>query len=215
MGVPVADTAGGLFAALAVVSALLRRQTSGDGAYLDALLTDAALSLAACRGLAPPESRQHLHPANDLFHCRNGGVIAVGLLEDHFFDGFVAALGAAGAALRHPDFSDMASRQRNGNALHSLLEQLMATRDAAEWEALAAAHKLPLSKVLSVSEALAAQNPGAAAPAFPVLVDHQRLLAPLQAAPALGADSAQILSGLGVDQLTLLNLQEAGVVPTP
>ncbi|WP_372716133.1 CaiB/BaiF CoA transferase family protein [Immundisolibacter sp.] len=214
LGVPVADTAGGLFAALAVVSALLRRQTGGAGAYLDASLTDAALSLAACRGLAAPESRQHLHPANDLFHCRDGGVIAVGLLEDHFFEAFVAALGAAGTALRHPDFANMASRQRNGDALHSLLDRLMATRDVAEWEALAAAHKLPLAKVLNVSEALAVQDPGVPAPAFPVRVDHQRLSAPLQSAPVLGADSAQILSGLGLDQSTLMALHQAGVVPS-
>ncbi len=216
LGVPVADTAGGLFAALAVVSALLRRAATGEGAYLDASLTDAALSLAACRGLAPAESRTHLHPANDLFACRDGSLIAAGLLEDHFFAGFVAAQGEAGAALRVPQFADLASRQRHGNELQALLATLFASRDATDWEALANAHRLPMVRVRGVAEALTEQNSAAPAPAFPVRIDGAHLPAPTQPAPALGADTASVLTAIGYDAAAIAALAESGVlIPSP
>ena len=212
-GVPVADTAGGLFAALAVVSALLRRATTGEGAYLDASLTDAALSLAACRGLAPTQSRAHLHPANDLFTCRDGALIAAGLLEDHFFNGFVAALGEAGNALRAPQYADIASRQRHGDALQAILTALFVSRDAADWAALADAHRLPMVRVLSVAQALAQQDPAAPAPAFPVRIDGAHLPAPARSAPTLGADAASVLAAIGYDAAAIAALTTAGVLP--
>jgi len=211
-GVPVADTAGGLFGALAVVSALLRRAATGEGAYLDASLTDAALSLAACRGLAPAQSRAHLHPANDLFTCRDGALIAAGLLEDHFFSGFVAALGEAGNALRAPQYANVASRQRHGDELQAILTTLFASRDAAHWEALANAHRLPMLRVLGVAEALAQQDPSAPAPAFPVRIDGAHLPAPAQSAPTLGADAASVLAAVGYDAAAVAALTAAGVL---
>ncbi len=214
-GVPVADTAGGLFAALAVVSALLRRAATGEGAYLDASLTDAALSLAACRGLASAQSRAHLHPANDLFTCRDGALIAAGLLEDHFFAGFVAALGEAGNALRAPQYADIHSRQRHGDALQAELKTLFASRDAGDWEALATAHRLPIVRVLGVAEALAQQDPIAPAPAFPVRIDGARLPAAVQAAPTLGAHAATVLAAIGYDAAAVTALVDAGVLILP
>lgn len=45
-GVPVADMAGGLFAAFAVVAALASPDRTGEGEYVDVALTDVAMSLA-------------------------------------------------------------------------------------------------------------------------------------------------------------------------
>lgn len=213
-GVPVADTASGLFAALAVVSALLRRASSGEGAYLDASITDAALSLAACRGLAPPESRTHLHPANDVFTCADGAELAAGLLEDHFFAGFVRALGEAGLPLTDPRFASVAARQTHGDELQQHLAAIFATRTAAAWEALGATHGLPLVRLRSVADALADQHPGAPAPDFAVRVDGARLPAAAADAPALGADTAAVLGAIGYDAAGLASLRAAGVLPT-
>lgn len=212
-GVPVADTAGGLFAALAVVSALLRRASTGEGAYLDASITDAALSLAACRGLAPPESRAHLHPANDVFTCADGAQLAAGLLEDHFFAGFARALGAAGAPLTEPRFATVAARQAHGDELQRRLAAIFATRTAADWEALGAAHGLPLVRVRAVAEALADQHPGAPAPDFAVRVDGARLPAPATDAPVLGAHTDAVLGAIGYDAAARAALRETGVLP--
>jgi crotonobetainyl-CoA:carnitine CoA-transferase CaiB-like acyl-CoA transferase len=212
-GVPVADTASGLFAALAVTSALLRRASTGQGAYLDASITDAALSLAACRGLAPPESRTHLHPANDVFTCADGAELAAGLLEDHFFAGFARALGAAGAPLNEPRFASVAARQQHGDALQQLLARIFATRPAADWEDFGNAHGLPLVRVRSVAEALADQHPGAPAPDFAVRVNGACLPAATPDAPALGADTDAVLGAIGYDAAGLASLRAAGVLP--
>ena len=212
-GVPVADTASGLFAALAIASALLRRASTGEGAYLDASITDAALSLAACRGLAPSASRTHLHPANDVFACADGVELAAGLLEDHFFGGFVQALGEAGAPLAAWRFATVAGRQTHGDELQQRLAAIFATRTAADWEAFGDAHHLPLVRVRSVAEALADQHPGAPAPDFAVRVDGARLPAAVSAAPALGADTAAVLGAIGYDAAALASLHEAGILP--
>lgn len=212
-GVPVADTASGLFAALAVTSALLRRASTGEGAYLDASITDAALSLAACRGLAPPESRAHLHPANDVFTCADGAELAAGLLEDHFFAGFARALGEAGGPLTDPRFATVTERQIHGDELQQCLAAIFATRSAADWEAFGDAHGLPLVRVRSVAEALDDQHPAAPAPDFAVRVDGARLPAAANAAPALGADTDAVLSAIGYDAAGLASLRAAGVLP--
>src|SRR5438034_1057428 len=45
MGLPMADLAGGMFGAFAVVAALLRRQTTGQGTHMDLSLLDCQVSL--------------------------------------------------------------------------------------------------------------------------------------------------------------------------
>ena len=125
----------------------------------------------------------------------------------------MAALGEAGNALRAPQYANVASRQRHGDELQAILTALFVSRDAAEWAALADAHRLPMVRVLSVAQALAQQDPAAPAPAFPVRIDGAHLPAPARSAPTLGADAASVLAAIGYDAAAIAALTTAGVLP--
>ena len=67
-GAPIADLAGGLFATIGIISALFRRELTGEGQYIDISLLDCSMSLAAyhishyfCSGIIPrPLGSGHL-----------------------------------------------------------------------------------------------------------------------------------------------------------
>src|SRR3954454_1225669 len=84
---PIADMAGGAFAATAILAAL----REGKGAYLDLSLFEAAFFLTAMRhGLDPKvDPRAHLFPVNDVFETADGQRLTLGILEEHFWQNFV------------------------------------------------------------------------------------------------------------------------------
>jgi crotonobetainyl-CoA:carnitine CoA-transferase CaiB-like acyl-CoA transferase len=93
--------------------------------------------------------------------------------------------------------------------VRSAVAAVIASRPAAEWEALAAEHDLPLEPVRSATEAAAHPQAGPAGVltrgsggiprlAFPARFDGDRPRAG-GAAPALGADTERLLDELGLD----------------
>lgn len=103
-GLQVADQAGGaLMAAFRISTALLAREKSGRGVWLDVSMTDGVLSLlapvlaaTAASGAAPVPGEEILSggsPAYGLYRCKDGGVIALAALEPKFWAGLCAAVG--------------------------------------------------------------------------------------------------------------------------
>lgn len=208
-GLPLADLAGALYGALAIVAAVHDARASGRGRFLDVSLTGAALRLAAARGLdAAP--RAHLHPTNDVFHTADGALIAVALIEDHFYARFADALADTWPQLRHASFATAPARQAAGDALHGLLETVFASRDQAQWLTLAAEHALPISPVRTPQQAHAAIHPGLPHPPLPVVTDAAALIA--APAPALGADTAAVLAQVGFSTNEITALGASGTV---
>src|SRR6478736_2251526 len=83
---PIADMAGGSFAAIAILAAL----REGKGAYLDLSLFEAAFFLGAMRHSLDPkvDARAHLFPVNDVFETADGKRLTLGILEEHFWTNF-------------------------------------------------------------------------------------------------------------------------------
>ena len=169
-GLPLADLAGSLHAALGIVAAVHEARASGRGRFLDVSLTAAALRLAAARGL-DAAARAHLHPTNDLFVTRDGQTLAAALIEDHFYARFAAALKVHWPALDDPAYATVAARQTAGDALHALLVDIFASRTLEDWLALADAHALPLSPVRDPAGAHAALYPDLPHPPVPIATD--------------------------------------------
>src|SRR5437660_9980936 len=124
---PIADMAGGAFAALAILAAL----REGKGAYLDLSLFEAAFFLCAMRHSldAKVDPRAHLFPVNDVFETSDGKRLTLGILEEHFWQNFVRIVPELG----DERFASDASRRANGDELSRKLEQVLKTRTAAEW----------------------------------------------------------------------------------
>src|SRR6266436_5485878 len=124
---PIADMAGGAFAALAILAAL----REGKGAYLDLSLFEAAFFLTAMRhGLDPNvDPRAHLFPVNDVFETADGKRMTLGILEEHFWQNFVRIVPELG----DERFATDAKRRAHGDALSRKLEEVLKTRTAAAW----------------------------------------------------------------------------------
>ncbi len=100
----VADyAAGGMAAALHVLAALLRRQHTGQGAYCDVSVTDAAFELCwilvdtfLATGVEPRRGRtitSGFWPWYDVYPCQDGKLLAVAAIEPHFYQALCRALG--------------------------------------------------------------------------------------------------------------------------
>ncbi|MDW8371624.1 MAG: CoA transferase [Geminicoccaceae bacterium] len=162
VGFPVADTIGGLTAAMAVVAALFRRERSGKGERIDVSMLEALLSAMGWPvsnwliGGRRPEPVGNENPtAAPAATSRSGRVLLdLAANEEAQFEALCAVLGRPELA-RDPRFAEREARERNRAVLRAELEALLAARDAADWAARLARAGVPAGPVLSLEEALA------------------------------------------------------------
>jgi crotonobetainyl-CoA:carnitine CoA-transferase CaiB-like acyl-CoA transferase len=153
---PIADLAGGVYAAMAVCAALVRRARTDEGESIDVSMTDI---LASWTGAVPPltlpdgQSVGGQVPGYGTFATADGGWIALGVIsEDHFWSGLVRTLGLDDAASL-----SFGERLALGNGLAARIEEAIAARDRDELVSELAESGVPVSPVLSQREMLAAQ----------------------------------------------------------
>jgi alpha-methylacyl-CoA racemase len=211
---PVADMGGGAFAAIAVLSALHQRSTSGKGVQLDLSLFEAAFFWSAMRhGLDPGvDPRAHIFPVNDVFECADGKRLTLGILEEHFWHNFVHAVGDIAPDLTWPQYASDARRREHGNALSARLAEVLRMKSAAEWIALLEANDVPVDLCLTPAEAarlpqLRERNAVADGFAmFPVWADGRRGARIASGVPRLGEHSREVLVELGFDDAQIAEL---------
>ncbi len=103
-GATVADSAaGGMHAALSIFAALLRRERTGRGEYLDVCVAEGVLWLTSlyvdqylATGASPGPGHDVLtgrYACYDVYGCSDGKWLAVGAIEGHFFANLCRALG--------------------------------------------------------------------------------------------------------------------------
>ena len=222
-GLPVADLAGGSYAVIAILSALHERTVTGKGVYLDLSLAEAALSFTQLRhGLDLDEpTRMHLYPTNDLFETADGQAIALGIVEQHFWEGFVAAASDLAPDLRDARYADEPKRRSHGDALAQRLREVMRQRPAADWLASFEAHDVPAQLALSPAQAsrsaqissreMVMERNGERHLPFPVRADGRRGAVFNATAPELGADTDAVLAEVGFTHSELGRLRASGV----
>jgi crotonobetainyl-CoA:carnitine CoA-transferase CaiB-like acyl-CoA transferase len=205
---PIADMAGGAFAAVAILAAL----REGQGAYLDLSLFEAAFFLCAMRhGLDPAaDPRAHIWPVNDVFETSDGKRLTLGILEEHFWQNFAKLA----PELADDRFSSDKKRRANGDELSRVLEKLLKTKSAAEWIHLCEENDVPVD--LCVTPAEAAKHPqlverkaterGYAK--FPVWANGRRGGSIRAGTPKLGEHSREILVELGFDDAEIADLMK-------
>ena len=133
---PIADYAGALNAFALISAALFRRERTGQGAYIDIGMADAALALLGpeAAALAQPDydARRGRGPyaggwaCYNLYRCACGGHISLGALEPRFWANFCAAVG-------RPDWIARQTEPRPQTGLIAELSDLFAMRSRADW----------------------------------------------------------------------------------
>ncbi len=208
--VQVADVAGGsLMAAVGILAALLERERTGKGRWLDVSMTEGVLALFAPHlAMALAEDRDHI-PGGEMlsggyggyrtYRCADGGLVTVAPLEPKFWISLVATLG------------DEAPDTPDPGALAAMFIQ----RDRDAW--------VDLLKDACVGPALQAREvPGLAH--FAMRGAFETVLGiPMAKSPfpwsartgvrLLGEDTRPVLSALGIDVNALLGAGAAAIPP--
>lgn len=155
-GLQIADVAGALLAASAILAALLDRERRGRGRRLDQPLVVAPLPFvtwAFAEASAGGGAGRELLlagrcPCYRTYRCGDGTEVAVGALEPKFWAGLVELLGVPELAGAGYDAGE------EGAAAARRLGEVFAEHPRDHWLALAAERGLPVSPVLGVAEAI-------------------------------------------------------------
>jgi crotonobetainyl-CoA:carnitine CoA-transferase CaiB-like acyl-CoA transferase len=162
MGLPIGDLAGGMFGALAVAAALLRRQTTGQGAHIDLSLLDCQASLLTylaqyfwADGRVPgPQGSGHASVVPYQALATRDGHLIVAVFAEKFWRGFCLALGRP--EWEHdPRFASNRDRVGHREVLMPLVEAILATGTTQEWLARLTAQGVPATPILTVDRVLA------------------------------------------------------------
>jgi len=162
VGYPVADTVGGMTAAFAISSALVRRMTTGDGAFVDVSMLDSMLvtmgwvvSNFLIAGVEPrPMGNSNFTAAPSGAFNTGGGLLNIAANKQEQFKTLANAIGREDL-LVDPRFADREERKSNREELTLELEAALSARPAHEWETALSRIGIPAGRVLSVPEALA------------------------------------------------------------
>jgi crotonobetainyl-CoA:carnitine CoA-transferase CaiB-like acyl-CoA transferase len=204
MSVPVADLAGGMLAAVAVLSALVGRQSSGRGAYLDVAMIDAVTlwlapvvgSIYAATGQNPQRGQLPLAgglPCYNVYETADEKFLSLAALEGHFWTAFCNAINR----------SDWAPRQFD-HSLGAELAGLFRQRPREEWIELLRETDVCLEPVNEMDEVLR----------HPQLIERGRAHSASSPAPALGQHTVEILKELGLSDSEIQDLDKAGIIKT-
>ncbi|MFF8605889.1 CaiB/BaiF CoA transferase family protein [Streptomyces sp. NPDC015346] len=190
----VGDYAGGsLYLVIGVLAALQHARTHGEGQVVDAAIVDGAAHLATMiHGMLAAGGWQDRRGVNLLdggcpfygvYETSDGGHMAVGALEQQFYDEFVTLLGIEDAAPARKDFG-------RWDELRASVADRFRSRTRAEWTEVFAGTDACVAPVLSLREAPA--HPHLAARS--TFVEHGGLTQPAPA-PRFSATPGAVRSG--------------------
>ena len=140
VGIPVADLSAGIFTAMGVLIALLEREVSGEGQWVESSLLAAQIAMLdfqAARWLIAgevPEQAGNDHPTSiptGVFRTRDG-YINIASAGDDIYRRLCRALDASALA-DNPDYASGKSRSQNRKALNAAIETITSQRESAEW----------------------------------------------------------------------------------
>jgi CoA:oxalate CoA-transferase len=220
VGVPVADLSASLYTVTSILAALMLRQKTGVGQYLDVSITDCVFTLVGPRlGSAqdnPGFAKKDVlcRAGYGVYETRDRRYIALGAVEDHFWERLVRVL--AIPALADPGYAKSADRWKATHALDPLIRAKIRERNRDEWISTFNQNDVPVTSVTTLDGAfddpqlnarrMVLQGDGIRYLDYPVRmegVDATRHTA----ARELGADNESVLASAGYSpqQIAALN----------
>jgi crotonobetainyl-CoA:carnitine CoA-transferase CaiB-like acyl-CoA transferase len=227
-GIPIADLCAGIFCAYGVAVALIEREKSGQGQWVQSSLLQAQLFMLdfqAARWLMKGEvARQagNNHPTSiptGVYKTRDG-YMNLAASGHKIWVRLCQALGAPELAT-HPDYASASLRSMNRDPLHADLQAYFLERDTADWVELLNEAGVPSGPIYSIDEAFAdpqVQHLGIAK----TLGDTAYLGQPVTLSrtpshiathpPGLGEHTAEVLAELGYSTDAIDQLKRQGIV---
>jgi formyl-CoA transferase len=228
VGVAVADLFTGMYTAVAILSALYRREKSGEGAYIDMALFDTQLAMLANQasnalisGEDPPRqgnTHPNIVPYQTFETADQRIIIAVG--NDRQFARLAEMCG-------HPEwtederFATNSARVANCEAIVGLVAECVHARPSSEWLDKLEKAGIPAGPINTITQALddvQAQHramvrmiAGTPLVGSPVRIDGARADSGLPP-PLLGEHTAAVLQELGIGPAEIARLQSEAIV---
>ena len=203
VGYPVADTIGGLTAALAVSAALADRERT-EGVFIDVSMLEAAMAtmgwavsnhLIAGREPQPLGNDNVTASPSGTFRT-GGGLLNIAANKQEQFEALCRVLGHAEWA-QDARFAERQARLQHRDELRVLIEQAMASASADHWWAALNEVGVPAGPVYTVRDALAHPQ-----------IERRGMLATFDNVPGVGRDIRVVRNGIKLDG-------EAPAVDTP
>ncbi|HEV2549207.1 MAG TPA: CoA transferase [Stellaceae bacterium] len=140
VGIPVADLTAGVFCAMGILIALLEREESGEGQWVESSLLAAQIAMLdfqAARWLIAkevPGQAGNNHPTSiptGVFKTKDGH-INIAAAGNEIYRRLCKALGAPQLA-DDPDYGNDKARSKNRDRLNAAIEEITKTKTSAEW----------------------------------------------------------------------------------
>jgi crotonobetainyl-CoA:carnitine CoA-transferase CaiB-like acyl-CoA transferase len=234
VGVAVSDLITGLYAANAITAALIERERSGRGEYIDLALLDTQVAALANQALnylvtgESPRRRGTAHPnivPYQAFATKDSWLmLAIG--NDRQFESFCETAGAAALA-RDARFRTNAGRVEHRAVLVSELEKLCRMRTTRHWVELLTRANVPCGPINDLAETFAEPQvkhrklrfelPHARGAHLPQVrnpvVFSRNTLEYSKPPPLLGADTDAVLAAeLGLSAAEIMSLRSDGTI---
>src|SRR2546423_7474996 len=158
-GTAIADISAGLFAALGIMTALLEREKSGKGQWVQSSLLMSQIALLdfqAARYLmtgVPPRQAGNDHPTSmpTSAYKTKDGYMNIAATGEAMWRRVCEGIGRPDM-LENPDFKGEQNRSKNRVALNSEIEKALAARTTAEWIGVMTAAEVPCGPIYSIDQ---------------------------------------------------------------
>ena len=232
-GIPVADLAAGLYTAIGILTAIVARERTGAGQWVQCSLLQAQVAMLdfqAERWLLDrevPGQAGNDHPTaipTGVFETRDGH-INIAATGDAIYERFCAVMERPDW-MTDPAYATSAARSANRDAMNAEIAAITRTRSSREWIETFNAAGVPAGYIYSVDEVFddpQVKHLGMAAPVrHPELGDIELVAQPVRMSdsefavrrptPALGEHTREILAEVGYDEAAIDALAEAGAI---
>lgn len=234
VGYPVCDSFGGMAAAMTVCAAIVRQRQTGQGAYLDTSMLDAAITSMGwvvsnhlVTGKEPvPMGNENMTSAPSGAFRTADGVLNIAANKQEQYEILCKVLGRE-ELVTDPRFVTREDRKRNREILRDELEISLKEKTAAEWDEILLDTGVPAAPVAPVSEALRSDQIRHRGPiseldvaagsgtvqvlGLPTHVDGESVR-PDTPPPTLGEHTDEILREIGFSDEQITRFREEGAV---
>jgi formyl-CoA transferase len=233
VGCAVADVGGGLLAALGILTALLEREVSGEGQWVQSSLLQAAIQLLDFQAarytmlgeVADQQGNDHPTSMPTSAYKTKDGYMNVAASGTTMWKRLCQVLERPDL-FEHPDYADAEGRARNRKSLNAAIERELMRKTTGEWTEILNRAGIPSGPIYTMDQVFAdpqVKHLGVAAEVeSPKLGKYKIINQPVKlsrtpaklvtATPERGAHTNEVLREAGYDDAAIADLRKQGII---